>query len=99
MHRVYPRFYGGLRGEPKDFKIAYLSALAVCEKLSSARSIAFVSMGTGVYKRPPEHTAKIAITALAKSRFDKTLMCLTSDNLLPMYKRELMDHKGAINFN
>ena len=76
--------------------MAYLSALTVCDKLSSASSITFISMGTGIYKWPPEHAA---ITALAKSRFDKTLMCFTSDKLFPIYERELMDRKDAINLH
>ena len=97
VHTVCPRFYDGLRGEPEELKMAYLSALTVCDKLSSVSSIAFVSMGTGIYKWPPEHAAKIAVAELAKSGFDKTFMCITSESLLRIYEIALVKSQDAIN--
>ena len=40
------------------------------------KSIAFVSMGTGVYKQPMGLAADIVLKALLTSTFDETLMCL-----------------------
>jgi|TARA_B110001469_G_C9558077_1_gene276813 O-acetyl-ADP-ribose deacetylase (regulator of RNase III) len=41
-----------------------------------AKSIAFVSMGTGIYKLPMGLAADIVLKALLTSTFDETLMCL-----------------------
>ena len=75
VHTVCPRFYDGLRGETKLLRAAYSNALSVCNELFSASSIAFVAMGTGVYKWPTDLAASIAVEELLKSSFDETLMC------------------------
>jgi len=40
----------GQRGEAEQLYKAYAAALALHSQVSEAKSIAFVSMGTGVYK-------------------------------------------------
>ena len=97
VHTVCHRFYHGLRRPPKQLKSAYSSALLVCDELTCAGSIVFISMGTGIYKWPPALAAKIAVTELVKSRFDKTLMRFTSENLSPIYEGELAKHQHTIN--
>ena len=86
VHTVCPRFYDGLRGEHKLLRAAYSNALSACNEISSASSIAFVAMGTGVYKWPTDLAATIAIEELSKSRFDETFVCLTDYQILEVYE-------------
>ena len=55
---------GGQRGESEQLYDAYASALALHSEAPDAKNIAFVSMGTGVYKWPIELAADIAVRAL-----------------------------------
>jgi len=48
--------------------------------------IAFVAMGTGVYKRPTNFVASIAVEELSKSGFDETFVCFTDDQTLQVYE-------------
>jgi len=50
IHTVCPRYMYGQRGEAEQLYKAYAAALALHSQVSEAKSIAFVSMGTGVYK-------------------------------------------------
>ena len=56
--------------------MAYRSALSLKDKAPDASSIAFVSLGTGVYRWPLEVAAKIAVAELSKSEFESTMMCV-----------------------
>ena len=55
IHTVCPRYMDGQRGESEQLYNAYASALALHSQAPDAKSIAFVSMGTGVYKWPMCH--------------------------------------------
>ena len=61
VHTVCPRYLDGFRGEARQLALAYANALKVRDDLSDAASIAFVSMGTGVYKWPVAIATKIAV--------------------------------------
>ena len=52
VHTVCPRFYDGLRGESEQLRAAYSNALMVSDGMPAKSRIAFVAMGTGVYKWP-----------------------------------------------
>ena len=56
--------------------MSYRSALSLKFQAPDASSIAFVSLGTGVYRWPLEVAAKIAVTELNKSEFESTMMCV-----------------------
>jgi len=86
VHTICPRFYDGLRGETKLLRAAYSNALSVCNELSSASSIAFVAMGTGVYKWPTDLAANIANEELSKSRFEETLICILNERVMQGFK-------------
>lgn len=43
-------------------------------------------MGTGVYKRPTNFVASIAVEELSKSGFDETFVCFTDDQTLQVYE-------------
>ena len=85
VHTVCPRYYDGLRGETEQLKAAYSNALLVCDEISNVSSIAFVAMGTGIYKWPANLAASIAVEALSASRFDETFVCFTDDGLMSVY--------------
>ncbi len=52
-----------------------------------AESIAFVSMGTGIYKWPLELAAEIAVKELAKSEFKQTTMNVVDHMTRSVYER------------
>ena len=86
VHTVCPRFYDGQRGEQQGLRDAYSNALEVCNELDRSSTIAFVAMGTGVYKWPIELAADIAIATLRLSTFRTTVMCIHDAELLKVYR-------------
>ena len=54
-----------------------------------AKSIAFVSMGTGFYKWPMELAADIVVKAILTSTFDETVMCFMDDEARLIYQGAL----------
>ena len=79
----------GQRGESKQLYNAYTSALALHSEAPYANSIAFVSLGTGVYKWPMALAADIAVKALLTSKFDETLMCVMDETTRVVYQKAL----------
>ena len=63
--------------------------MALHSQVPDAKSIAFVSMGTGVYKWPLELAANIAVKALLTSTFDETLMCVMDERTRLIYQAAL----------
>ena len=89
IHTVCPRYMDGQRGESEQLYNAYASALALHSQAPDANSIAFVSMGTGVYKWPMELAAGIAVKALLTSTFESTLMCVVDEATRRLYQKEV----------
>ena len=89
IHTVCPRYMDGQRGESEQLYNAYASALALHSQAPDANSIAFVSMGTGVYKWPMELAAGIAVKALLTSTFESTLMCVVDVTTRALYQKEV----------
>jgi O-acetyl-ADP-ribose deacetylase (regulator of RNase III) len=79
----------GQRGEAEQLYNAYASALALHSQAPDAKSIAFVSMGTGVYKWPMALAADIAVKALLTSTFEQTLMCVMDEATQVVYQKAL----------
>ena len=71
--------------------MAYRSALSFKDKAPDASSIAFVSLGTGVYRWPLEVAAKIAVTELSKSKFETTMMCVADSQTKEAYEQAYRD--------
>ena len=94
IHTVCPRYIYGTPEEKFLLAMAYKSALALKRQAPGASSIAFVSLGTGVYRWPLEMAAKIAIAELSKSEFDNTLMCV-ADELTREAYQENYDEFGS----
>ena len=91
IHTVCPRYMDGQRGETEQLYNAYASALALHSQAPDAKSIAFVSMGTGVYKWPMGLAAGIAVKALLTSTFESTLMCVVDEATRMLYQKEVGD--------
>jgi O-acetyl-ADP-ribose deacetylase (regulator of RNase III) len=89
IHTVCPRYMDGQRGEAEQLYSAYASALALHSEAPDAKSIAFVSMGTGVYKWPMALAADIAVKALLTSTFEQTLMCVVDEKTRLVYQAAL----------
>ena len=89
IHTVRPRYMDGQRGEREQLYNAYKSALALHSQVPDAKSIAFVSMGTGIYKWPMGLAADIALKALLTSTFDETLMCVMDEATRLTYQEAL----------
>ena len=87
VHTVCPRYIDGQRGERELLAEAYQSALSFYNEVSDVSSIALVSMGTGVYRRPLELAAGIAIKELAQSKFEETTMCVIDELARTIYQR------------
>lgn len=86
IHTVCPRYMDGQRGEAGLLASAYSNALAFYNQIPEARSIAFVSMGTGVYKWPMALAADIAARELLKSKFEKTYLCVMDEQTRNIYQ-------------
>ena len=86
-HTVCPRYLTGSSEEKSLLGCAYRSALDLFEQCGIAKSIAFASMGTGIYRWPIEIAAEIAVHELKRSQFEKTLMCVTDQNSLAVYRK------------
>ena len=69
--------------------MGYRSALSFKDKAPDASSIAFVFLGTGVYRWPLEVAAKIALTELSKSKFDKTMICVADNQTKEAYAQTM----------
>jgi O-acetyl-ADP-ribose deacetylase (regulator of RNase III) len=79
----------GQRGEAEQLYKAYAAALALHSQALDTNSIAFVSMGTGVYKWPMALAADVAVKALLTSTFEQTLMCVMDEATRVVYQGAL----------
>ena len=93
IHTVCPRYMDGQRGEVEQLYNAYASALALHSEAPDAKSIAFVSMGTGVYKWPMALAADVAVKALLTSTFEQTSMCVMDEATRVVYQGALDRHR------
>ena len=87
IHTVCPRYIYGTSEEEQLLALAYESALSLKDKAPDASSIAFVSLGTGVYRWPVEVAAKIAVAELCKGEFESTIMCVADTQAREDYER------------
>ena len=63
--------------------------MALHSQVPDAKNIAFVSMGTGVYKWPMALAADIAVKALLTSTFEQTSMCVVEEKTRLIYQAAL----------
>lgn len=89
IHTVCPRYIYGTPEEEKLLALAYRSALSLKHDAPDASSIAFLSLGTGVYRWPLDVAAKIAVVELSKSEFESTVMCVSDEMTKEVYSAQL----------
>ncbi len=89
IHTVCPRYMGGDQGEEELLAAAYKNTLDFFNQIPDAKSIAFVSMGTGVYKWPMALAAEIAVRELLKSQFEENYMCVLDEESRLIYQSAL----------
>jgi len=87
IHAVCPRYIYGTLEEQRGLAQAYKSALDIKREVPDATRIAFVSMGTGVYKWPLELAADIAINALVQSGFETTSLYVVDEVTRGVYQQ------------
>lgn len=90
IHTVGPVWHGGTRGEAELLASCYQRSLALAESIS-ARSVAFPSISTGVYRYPIEEAARIAVTTVSEalkqgSTVEKVTFCCFSARDLAVYE-------------
>lgn len=66
IHTVGPVWNGGTHGEAELLASCYQRSLALAESVS-ARSVAFPSISTGVYRYPIEEAARIAVSTVSEA--------------------------------
>ena len=93
IHTACPRYMDGLMREPEQLWNAYNSALALHGQAPDAKNIAFVSMGTGIYKWPMALAADIAVNALLTSTFEQTSICVMDEATRVVYQGALDRHR------
>jgi len=87
IHAVCPRYIYGTLEDEQALARAYKSALDFREEAMGANHIAFVSMGTGVYKWPLDLAADIAIGELVQSEFETTSLYVIDEVIRQVYQK------------
>jgi O-acetyl-ADP-ribose deacetylase (regulator of RNase III) len=89
IHAVAPRYMYGNEEEERQLQSAYATALVLASRLEGVSSIAFPSMGTGIYRWPLDKAAEIAVAVLQESQLGRTIMCARDDETFVAYSRAL----------
>ncbi|RUR55816.1 O-acetyl-ADP-ribose deacetylase [Vreelandella populi] len=95
IHTVGPVWHGGARGEAELLASCYQRSLALAESVG-ARSVAFPSISTGIYRYPIEEAARIAVSAVSKtlkqgSTVETVTFCCFSAKDLAVYEAALVN--------
>jgi O-acetyl-ADP-ribose deacetylase (regulator of RNase III) len=93
IHAVAPIWRGGSQGEAELLASAYRRSLEVADELGD-RSIAFPSLGTGIYGNPLEASARIALQTVmdylrGDTQLDEVIFVLFTASDLRAYEEAL----------
>jgi O-acetyl-ADP-ribose deacetylase (regulator of RNase III) len=104
IHTVCPRYILGTDQEEAHLSKAYRAALNFHNSVTDASSIAFMSMGTGIYRWPIAIAARIAISALRTSAFETTTLLVPDKAMLEEYSKiakvnSANSHLGSMRLN
>lgn len=90
IHTVGPVWHGGHAGEAELLAACYRHSLELAHE-HGARTIAFPSISTGVYRYPKEAAARIAVQAMREHEqyFDEIIACCFSTADKTLYDRLL----------
>ncbi len=91
VHTVGPVWHGGDSGEDALLASAYRRCLEVAEKVG-AKTVAFPSISTGVYRFPVERAAAIAVATIrdyiaGHDAFDEIFIVCFDDRTLGAYRQ------------
>jgi O-acetyl-ADP-ribose deacetylase (regulator of RNase III) len=95
IHAVAPIWRGGHQGEPELLASAYRRSLEVADELGD-RSIAFPSLGTGIYGNPLEPSAHIALRTVVdylrgETTLEEVIFVLFTASDLQAYEEALKE--------
>lgn len=98
VHTVGPVWRGGERGEPDLLRSCYRHSLALAKE-TSAGTIAFPSISTGVYGYPKEAAARIALEVMHEERgdFEEIIACCFSREDAAIYQALCPDCRSDLN--
>ena len=85
VHAVAPRYLVGSEQEQATLRQTYMSVFEHRE-LAACKRIVFPALGVGIYRWPITLAAEIALSALADSPFEETIVCLYDDENFYAYK-------------
>jgi O-acetyl-ADP-ribose deacetylase (regulator of RNase III) len=98
IHAVGPRWRGGGHGEDELLANCYRTSLALAEE-HDLRSIAFPSIGTGIYGFPIERASRIALREMLaflrdSQSVERVLAVCFSESDLAVYQKALRELAG-----
>ena len=85
MHAVAPRYLIGSEQEQATLRQTYMSVFEHGE-LADCDRVVFPAIGVGIYRWPITLAAANALSALAESPFEETIVCLYDDENFYAYK-------------
>ncbi|MGL4873388.1 MAG: macro domain-containing protein [Clostridium sp.] len=93
IHTVAPRWYLKIEDKEELLKSCYISVLEIA-KSNGIKTIAFPSIGTGIYKTPMDIGSEIAIETIKKylkedDFFEKVIFTLYSKNDYDIYLKKI----------
>jgi len=93
IHTVGPVWRGGANGEPDLLASCYRNCIGIAVKCG-ARTVAFPSISTGIYRYPIELAAEVAVATVRLSvqddgGVDEVTFCCYSDEDLAIYQAVL----------
>ena len=96
IHTVGPVWRGGTHGEPQLLTACYRNSLALAVK-HGVQTIAFPSIGTGVYGYPKDRAARIAVASLREHETDfvEMICCCFSEADRMLYEAILTEQAGS----
>ena len=101
IHTVGPRWRGGKSGEAELLASCYRESLSVAVE-RGARSVAFPSISTGVFRYPVEEAACIAVRTVREfvdthpGELDQVKWVLFDETTFAAYERQLADVEASV---